>query len=188
MSVRFFQVVIPFKTIQKPLVTTNIASEIMSVINHDDIETDRIVDEPDLLSKDLKVLIVEDNDDLLKFLKSALDNYFKVYTTTDGEEAWNFIEKQIPDLIVSDVMMPRMDGFELCRLIKSTYETSHIPVVLLTALSEKTDQLQGLGLGADDYLTKPFDMNLLIWRISSIIRNREIVREKAIKTVKEKAF
>lgn len=183
-----FQVVIPHKTIQKPLVATNFASEIVPVINHDDIETVRIANEPEFLSKDLKVLVVEDNDDLLKFLKSTLGNYFKVYTATDGEEAWKFIEKQIPDLIVSDVMMPRMDGFELCRLIKSTYETSHIPVVLLTALSEKTDQLQGLGLGADDYLTKPFDMNLLIRRISSIIRNREIVREKAIKTVKEMAF
>jgi response regulator RpfG family c-di-GMP phosphodiesterase len=68
--------------------------------------------------------------------------------------------------------------------MKSTYETSHIPIILLTALSEKTDQLQGLGLGADDYLTKPFDMNLLAQRIKSIIRNREVVREKALKLIK----
>jgi len=77
-----------------------------------------------------------------------------------------------------------MDGFELCKIMKSTYQTSHIPMVLLTALSEKTNQLQGLGLGADDYLTKPFDMNLLIQRIKSIIRNREVVREKALKLFK----
>jgi len=88
-------------------------------------------------------------------------------------------------LVVSDIMMPNMDGFELCKIMKSTYETSHIPLILLTALSEKTDQLHGLGLGADDYLTKPFDMNLLIQRIKSIIRNRKVVREKALKLIKE---
>jgi len=81
-------------------------------------------------------------------------------------------------------MMPNRNGFELCRIMKSTYETSHIPIILLTALSEKTDQLHGLGLGADDYLTKPFNMNLLIQRIKSIIRNREAVREKAMKLIK----
>jgi YesN/AraC family two-component response regulator len=82
-------------------------------------------------------------------------------------------------------MMPNMDGFELCKKLKSTYETSHIPIILLTALSEKTDQMQGLGLGADDYLTKPFDINLLIQRIKSIIRNRELVKDKTLKLIKE---
>jgi DNA-binding response OmpR family regulator len=132
----------------------------------------------------MKVLIVEDNDDLLIFMKATLSNDFKVFTAVDGEKAWEFISKQIPDLVVSDIMMPNMDGFELCKIMKSTYETSHIPIVLLTALSEKTDQLHGLGLGADDYLTKPFDMSLLIQRIKSIIRNREVVREKALKLIK----
>ena len=78
-----------------------------------------------------------------------------------------------------------MDGFELCRLIKSTFETAHIPVILLTALNEKSQQLHGLGLGADDYLTKPFDMNLLHQRISNIIQNRKIVREKALRIIDE---
>jgi len=82
------------------------------------------------------------------------------------------------------VMMPKMDGFELCRLMKSTYETSHIPFILLTSLSGKAEQLHGLGLGADDYLTKPFDMTLLVQRIKSIIRNREAVKEKALKLIK----
>jgi YesN/AraC family two-component response regulator len=82
-------------------------------------------------------------------------------------------------------MMPNLDGFELCKIMKSTYETSHIPIILLTALSEKTNQLHGLGLGADDYLTKPFDMNLLVQRIKSIIHNREVVREKALKLIKK---
>lgn len=88
-------------------------------------------------------------------------------------------------MIISDVMMPNMDGFELCRLIKSTYETSHIPVILLTALNEKSQQLHGLGLGADDYLTKPFDMTLLHQRIFNIIQNRKIVKEKALRLIDE---
>ncbi len=132
----------------------------------------------------LKILIVEDNDDLLHFIQATLSHDFKVYTATDGEKAWKFILKQLPDLVVSDIMMPHTDGFELCRLMKSTYETSHIPIILLTALSEKTDQMHGLGLGADDYLTKPFDMGLLAQRIKTIIHNREIVREKALKLIK----
>jgi len=135
------------------------------------------------VSREMKVLIVEDNDDLLNFMKSILSNNFRVYTAVDGQIAWEFISKQMPDLVVSDIMMPNMDGFQLCKIMKSTYETSHIPIVLLTALSEQTDQLHGLGLGADDYLTKPFDMNLLIQRIKSIIRNREVVRDKALRSV-----
>jgi YesN/AraC family two-component response regulator len=85
--------------------------------------------------------------------------------------------------VVSDIMMPEMDGFELCKQIKSTYETSHIPIILLTALTEKAQQLQGLGLGADAYLTKPFDTQLLIGRVKSIIANRQAVREKALKLI-----
>ncbi len=136
------------------------------------------------LSRELKVLVVEDNDDLLGFMSSALSNEFKVLKAEDGVRAWEVISRQLPDLVVSDIMMPNMNGYDLCKLIKSTYETSHIPIVLLTALSEKEEQLFGLGLGADDYLTKPFDMNLLIQRIKSIIRNREAVREKALKLIK----
>lgn len=134
-------------------------------------------------SNKMNVLIVEDNDELLNFMLRALSNSFKIITAVDGVQAWKLISKQIPDLVVSDIMMPNMDGFELCKIMKSTYETSHIPIVLLTALSEKTNQLHGLGLGADDYLTKPFDMNLLVQRIKTIIHNREVVREKALKLI-----
>jgi signal transduction histidine kinase/DNA-binding response OmpR family regulator/ligand-binding sensor domain-containing protein len=130
---------------------------------------------------EMKVLIVEDNDDLLSFMQSTLSREFTVYSAANGKLALEIIDQQMPDLVVSDIMMPEMDGFELCQKLKSTYDTSHIPVVLLTALSEKTEQLKGLGLGADDYLTKPFDMNLLVQRIKSIIRNRVAVREKALR-------
>jgi len=143
-----------------------------------------LLQQKELSKQEMRILIVEDNDDLRNFMQHPLQADFDVLLAEDGVEAWNIIQKQMPDLVVSDVMMPRMDGFELCRLMKSTYETSHIPVVLLTALSGKIEQLHGLGLGADDYLTKPFDITLLVQRIKSIIRNREIVKERALKLIK----
>ncbi len=180
-----FQVVIPFKSISGKSEPLNAPSEIQMISNQLHKVSQRWESETEIqTSKEMKVLIVEDNDDLLTFMKTSLRNDFKVYTAVDGEFAWDFISKHIPDLVVSDIMMPNMDGFELCKKMKSTYETSHIPIVLLTALTEKTDQLHGLGLGADDYLTKPFDMTLLIQRIKSIIRNREVIREKALKIIK----
>jgi CheY-like chemotaxis protein len=139
-------------------------------------------DQETTLEKEMKILVVEDNDDLLNFMKTSLADKFRVLVAGDGNTAWKNVLKHQPDLVVSDIMMPGMDGFELCRLMKSTYETSHIPIILLTALSEKSDQLHGLGLGADDYLTKPFDMNMLVQKIKSIIHNREIVKGKSIKT------
>ncbi|MBP9721289.1 MAG: response regulator, partial [Bacteroides sp.] len=129
---------------------------------------------------DMRILIVEDNDELRHFMIRPLGKHFQVATAANGVEAWEYIRQEIPDLIVSDIMMPRMDGFELCRLVKSTFETSHIPLILLTALSEKTDELHGLGLGADDYMTKPFDMKTLTQRITSIIHNRRIIGAKFI--------
>ncbi|WP_372776056.1 two-component regulator propeller domain-containing protein [Mangrovibacterium sp.] len=133
----------------------------------------------------LKIMIVEDHEYLREFLRSAMDEEFHVDLAEDGQQAWEMVQKGSPDLIVSDIMMPRMDGFALCEKLKSTYETSHIPIILLTALSNKTQHLKGLGLGADDYLTKPFDVTLLQQRIKSIIQNRELVREKALKIIKQ---
>jgi len=180
-----FQVVIPFKQVSRTLVEPGTPVEIAVAASQVEVLTPRTEPETEFkTSQEMKVLIVEDNEDLLNFMKSTLSSDFKVFTAADGAKAWQFISKQIPDLVVSDIMMPNMDGFELCKIMKSTYETSHIPIILLTALSEITDQLHGLGLGADDYLTKPFDMNLLIQRIKSVIRNREAVREKALKLIK----
>ena len=180
-----FQVVIPFKSISGRSVSISGPSDVLIAPSQLNDSSQQIESEIEIqASKKMKVLIVEDNDDLLNFMKTSLNDDFQVYTAIDGEKAWGLISKTIPDLVVSDIMMPNMDGFELCKRMKSTYETSHIPLVLLTALSETTNQLHGLGLGADDYLTKPFDMNLLIQRIKSIIRNRLVVREKALKLIK----
>ena len=131
----------------------------------------------------MKILIVDDHEYLREFLKSAMQKHFIVFLAADGEEAWKIIKKSSPDLVVSDIVMPKMDGFDLCKQIKSTYETSHIPIILLTALAGKAQQLQGLGLGADDYLTKPFDVTLLQQRIKTLIRNREAIRDKAVRII-----
>lgn len=135
----------------------------------------------DAATKKMNILVVDDNYDLRNFIKVALGDDFEVDMAENGEDAWNCIQKKMPDLLISDIIMPNMNGFELCRLIKSTPQTSHIPVILLTVLSEQAEQLHGLGLGADDYLTKPFDISLLLQRIKNIIHNREIIREKAYK-------
>lgn len=146
-------------------------------------EADKPVDEVE--TNDMHILLVEDNRALREFMTQPLREHFRVTTAKDGQQAWEMINELQPDLIVSDVIMPRMDGFELCRNIKSTYETSHIPVILLTALSDKASQLHGLGLGADNYLVKPFDMALLASRITSIIRNRRTVLQKAIEAQRD---
>ena len=180
-----FQIVVPFKAISEGLKTETHVSELETTYSYSpDVSHHNSIEMGIHGSSEMKVLIVEDNDDLLDFLQVALNSEFKVFAAVDGAKAWEFISKQMPDLVVSDIMMPNMDGYELCHLMKSTYETSHIPIILLTALKEKEEQIHGLGLGADDYLTKPFDVSLLIQKIKTIIRNRKVVREKALKLIK----
>ena len=152
-------------------------------IQNNDVEKVNITNEENSNKKRTHLLIVEDNDELSDFLRYSFQENYKISIATDGSQAWTLIQKETPDLIISDIMMPVMNGLELCSLIKSTFETSHIPVILLTALSGKADQLKGLGLGADDYITKPFDMTILSQKITSIIKNREIVREKALRLI-----
>jgi DNA-binding response OmpR family regulator len=131
----------------------------------------------------MRILIVENDDNFRNFMQLSLQVDFDILLAGNGAEAWNIIQKQMPDLVVSDVMMPQMDGFELCGLMKSTYDTSHIPLIFLTALSRKTEQLHGLSLGADDYLTKPFDMTLLSQKIKSMIQNRIAVKKKVLNLI-----
>jgi|LSQX01.1.fsa_nt_gb signal transduction histidine kinase/DNA-binding response OmpR family regulator/ligand-binding sensor domain-containing protein len=181
-----FRIIIPYKEVSVPSPPLPYDVQQTEIETSDPLAGDETItgNKPGSNQKEY-LLIVEDNDDLKEFLQQSLQRKYKIAAAKDGEEAWDMVQKKLPDLIISDVMMPNMDGFELCRLIKSTYETSHIPVILLTALSEKSQQLHGLGLGADDYLTKPFDMTLLNQRIFTIIQNRRIVREKALRLIDE---
>lgn len=124
------------------------------------------------------ILLVEDNRDLSAYLHGILEKSYNVRVAYDGEEALAAVDEDMPDLILSDMMMPRMDGFTLCETIRSQEATSHIPFILLTARSSVESRLAGLELGADDYMTKPFHVAELEARIRNLLRQRDNLRKR----------
>ncbi|RIJ45770.1 response regulator [Maribellus luteus] len=130
------------------------------------------------INKVTTILVVEDEPELRHFLKIHFSKDYRVFTAANGEEAFTSAVKYVPDLIVSDIMMPEMDGYQLCEKVKSDIRISHIPVVLLTAKSESEDHMEGMIAGADLYISKPFDLELLKLQISSLIKNREILKTR----------
>lgn len=124
------------------------------------------------------LLIVEDNDDMRNFLQKILCKMYRIETAIDGETGWEKAQKLIPDMIVTDLMMPNMDGLQLTDLIKQNEHTSHIPVILLTAKSAVESRLQALKSGADDYITKPFSPVLLEARIENILEQRKRLQDR----------
>lgn len=124
------------------------------------------------------ILLIEDNEELRTFCREALRDTFDVLEAVDGLSGIRLAREHVPDLIVSDVMMPGMDGMEVCRLLRSDVATSHIPVILLTAKSAVPDIMKGLTAGADDYLTKPFHLGILTLKIRNQIRLREKQRDR----------
>ena len=123
-----------------------------------------------------RILVVDDEEDLLELVRYNLGNYgYRVDCVTSGEDALEKIRSTPPDLILLDLMLPGMDGLDVCRSVKNDSHTSHIPIIMLTAKGEETDIVTGLELGADDYITKPFSPRVLIARIKSVLRRgREI--------------
>ncbi len=119
------------------------------------------------------ILVVDDNKDILRFLHNNLNEEFRVLTAQNGREGLELAMEHVPDLVISDVMMPEMDGNQLCEKIKTDVRTSHIPVILLTAYSSSDSYVSGIELGADDYIPKPFNMHLLLIRIRNLIISRE---------------
>lgn len=124
------------------------------------------------------VLVVEDNTDMQRFLRQCIQDEFSVIQAENGKSGLALAREHIPDLIVSDVMMPIMDGFSLCRALRNDARTSHIPLVLLTARAEAADRMQGIEFGAEAYLTKPFDADELRLRILKLIEHRALLQEK----------
>jgi len=123
-------------------------------------------------------LIVEDNKDVAVYIKSCLSNKYKVIWAANGKQGIETAIKIVPDIIISDVMMPEKDGFELCETLKKDEHTSHIPIILLTAKATHKDRIVGLSFGADAYLTKPFDKQELFIRIEQLIKIRLQLQEK----------
>ncbi len=126
----------------------------------------------------LRLLIVEDNPDVLRYLSLLLGGEYRISVAENGLEGFEKALEEIPDLVISDVMMPVMDGFTFCRKLKTDIRTSHIPVVLLTARSDAASRLQGLQTGADAYLSKPFDRKELQIRIGRLIALRKKLQER----------
>lgn len=125
------------------------------------------------------ILVVDDNSDMTDFLKKTLGDYFKrVITAGDGVEALQLVRSYVPDIIVSDVMMPRMNGYEFCKIIKEDITISHIPVILLTARDDRQSQISGYKNGADGYLSKPFEVEMLMELIRNRLKNREYTKKR----------
>ena len=129
------------------------------------------------------ILLIEDNFDFRSFMRETLEESYDVKEAADGVEGYELVHKVIPDMIISDVMMPRMDGLEMCKKLKSDIRTSHIPLILLTARTADEDKIKGLEIGADDYITKPFNMDLLLLRIQNLVEKRRKVQSQFQKNV-----
>ncbi len=124
------------------------------------------------------ILIVEDNPDVRKYIKESLVPLYRVVEAADGRRGIQKAKEMIPDLIISDIMMPEADGYELCRVLKNDIHTSHIPIILLTAKASEASIVQGLEAGADDYITKPFNIKILSIRIKNLIDLRRQLQLK----------
>ncbi|MBL7814016.1 MAG: substrate-binding domain-containing protein [Saprospiraceae bacterium] len=127
---------------------------------------------------DTTIVLIEDNPDLNLFLKQKLENCYHIAPTDNAEQGWDLILEHIPDIIISDVMLPNMDGYTLTQKVKNDFRTSHIPVILLTAKGQVENQIEGIKAGADAYMTKPFNQQLLEERIKNMIDNRDKMRRR----------
>lgn len=123
------------------------------------------------------VLVVEDNQDLQEFVSEILQNQYQVLTASDGLQGERMAFEHIPDLVISDVMMPKKDGYELCHILKHNIKTSHVPIIMLTAKAGQLNKIEGLTQGADAYLTKPFDEDELLLRVKNLIDARKKIWE-----------
>ena len=124
------------------------------------------------------MLVVDDNEDFRNFISALFTENYRILKAEDGEMAYKLILDKMPDLIICDVMMPKMDGFELCKLVKQDIRISHIPVILLTAKAGDENKYRGLEAGAEDYIAKPFNMEMLSLKVSRIIERQQKTREQ----------
>ncbi len=172
-----FDIVLPKGELRERAVTTTAELVVEPIIQKELISTASVSDH------ELKILVVEDYPDLREFMVDILSDRYSIITASNGEEGIQLAMEEIPDLIISDVMMPKKDGMELCAELKTNTVTDHIPIILLTARAERKDRFKGLEHGADDYLTKPFDESELVLRIKNLLRTRKRLQEKYQKEI-----
>jgi DNA-binding response OmpR family regulator len=124
-------------------------------------------------------LVVEDNEEIVEYICDCLEENYELLTAINGKAGYDLACEKTPDIVISDIMMPVMDGMEFCRKIKQNVLTSHIPVILLTAKTSVQDKADGYDAGADSYMTKPFSGNLLKSRVKNLLQNRPKLNEAA---------
>lgn len=158
-------------------------------VSHQAYEASRLDDSEtkEMLSKTYPytILITEDDDEVRGFLERELSLHFKIRTAANGKEALRVLEEEEISLVVSDVMMPEMNGFELCRTIKSQLPFSHIPVILLTALTDERQRIFGITGGADDYIQKPFHTDYVKLKIIHLLQERQKLRERLLEKLRD---
>lgn len=130
-------------------------------------------------NKNYTVLIAEDNEELRSYIASLLTNRYNILTAKNGKIALEIAQKELPDIIISDILMPEMDGKEFCTRIKKDIHTCHIPFIILTALTSESYQIEGLTTGADDYLTKPFNPSILLYKVNNILQSRKLISRRS---------
>lgn len=169
-TIRFF---LPYIKNAEPEKTTMISAEQTYIL---DDETDDEHEEP--INLNFKtILVVDDNPDMICYLRSGLKSGYNVISAKDGVEGLTLALKNDPDFIISDVMMPNMDGIEFCKEVRNNIKISHVPFVLLTAKIDVDTKYQGIEIGADDYIPKPFNMDYLHLRINNLLQSRERLRK-----------
>ena len=161
-----------------PITRESFASNDRAVIlNDEEVETVFDVEKKPINKKTI-VLVVDDNKSIREYIISLLKNEYEVLTSNDGKEAMDKAVSYLPDIVISDVMMPNIDGIELCKMLKEKELTSHIPLILLTAKSGDYNEISGLQSGADDYITKPFNPKTLLVKIKNIIDGRRLLQDR----------
>ena len=171
-----FHVNLPAEELQ--VIYAGSGQEKSEIVTRDEFSAPQNGHEFEMGDKELTIVVVEDNADLRIFLKNTLSENYHCIEAEDGKEGYELINKVIPDIVISDVVMPKMDGYELCEKIKENGKTCHIPIILLTANNTSDHIVSGYDKGADAYVTKPFDMSIIRAQISRLIKNRELIREK----------
>ena len=127
-----------------------------------------------------KILLVEDNDELRHFLKNSLNTDYRVEEAENGLVGWKKIERNMPDFIITDLLMPEMDGLELTQKVKDDSRTSHIPIILLTAVTDIESKVTGMKIGVDDYITKPFNGTELLKAVDMRLNKIDLLKKKGL--------
>jgi len=172
-----FTVLLPAKKMYEP--STRVTTTSVSAENAEEL----LLEDGKSRDKKKTIILVEDNEDLRFYLKDNLKGQYHVEEAINGKEGWEKIKQMNPDLVVSDIMMPLMDGVELARKIKNETLTAHIPVILLTAMGSEEKQLEGLKAGVNDYITKPFTFEILASRIRNLLAQQKLLQKRFQKQI-----